>query len=148
MQVSAIQSFPDKNNMKIPLEFEVFPVDERVKFYEFYDKEDKNYNEFIQIAKSILNKYKTECNPKNQKLLKIAEECDKSFKNNYIHGGYKCDSDGNWSKECIASYHDIGYIFDHKKKKCVSDILYLFIREMNKKKKKKKQKKRKPMYMF
>ena len=139
MQVSAVQSFTDKNNVNVPLEFDVFPVDERVKFYEFYDEDDKNYNEFIQIAKSKLNKYKTECNPKNQKLLKIIEECDKEFNNNYTHGGYKCDNEGNWTTECVASYCDIGYIFDHIKKECVSDICS-FYKEDEKKDKKEKTK--------
>ena len=103
-----------------PLEYKVFPVDERVKYYEFFS--DENYNDFIKISKNILDKYKETCNPKNKKLLKITEKCDKFFNNSYTHGGYECGDDKKWTTKCVASYCDIGYIFDHEKKMCVADI--------------------------
>ena len=122
MQLSVIHLYTKKNNVDIPLEFEVFPVDERVKYYEFYNNEkDENYNDFINIAKSLLNKYKTKCNPNNKKLLKLTDKCDKYFNNSYTHGGYECGKDEKWSTNCVASYCDIGYIFDHEQNICVVD---------------------------
>ena len=70
----------------------------------------------------ILNNYKNKCNPNNSKLFLIKSECDKSFGNNYTHGGYKCGKDGKWEEKCIATYCDIGYIFDHNKQQCIIDV--------------------------
>ena len=135
MQLSAVHSFTDKKKVNIPLEFEVFPVDERVKYYEFYNNEkDLNYYEFIKIAKTLLNKYKTNCNPNNKKLLKLTNECDKTFKNKYTHGGYECGNDKKWSTKCVASYCDIGYIFDHEQNKCVADGCSKYKKEEKKEK--------------
>ena len=39
-----------------------------------------------------------------------------------MHGGYECGSDGKWSKTCIPSYCDNGYIYDKKTNKCIEDI--------------------------
>ena len=113
------QSFYHPNNMTIPLEYVITPVDEVEEFYEYYS--DNNYDKFISIAKKIFNKYKKECNPKNKKLVLVNSECDKIFKNNYTHGGYECGDDGKWSSNCIPSYCDIGYIFDHAKNECIID---------------------------
>ena len=69
-----------------------------------------------------MEKYKTECNPNNKNLILLDSECDKSFDNNYTHGGYECGSDGKWDKtHCVASTCELGYIFDHLNKSCVVD---------------------------
>ena len=120
MELSSFQIFFNKYNMKIPLEYEVSPVDEIIKYYKFYS--DENYNEFIYLSKNILNKYKNKCNPKNKKLLLLTNECDKYFINNYTHGGYECGDDGIWTERCVPSYCEPGYIFDHEKKKCIDDV--------------------------
>ena len=119
MQFAFMQSFYNPNNMSIPLEYVITPVDESQPFYEFYSNE--NYQDFIKIAKDIHGKYKTECNPKNKKLVKVSSECDKYFNNSYTHGGYECGDDGKWSDNCVASYCDLGYIFDYLEEKCVKD---------------------------
>ena len=76
------------------------------------------YDAFINDSLRIFEHYKTYCNPKNKKLLLISSECDGQF-SSHAHGGYECGDDGKWSKKCVASYCDIGYIFDHEKKKCI-----------------------------
>ena len=119
MQMALIQSFYNPNNMSIPLEYVITPVDELQPFYGFYS--DETYQDFIEIAKDIHNKYKTECNPKNKKLVKVSSKCDKYFSNNYTHGGYECGDDGKWSNKCVASYCELGYIFDFIQGKCVKD---------------------------
>ena len=119
MQFAFMQSFYNPNNMSIPLEYVITPVDESQPFYEFYSNE--NYQDFIKIAKDIHGKYKTECNPKNKKLVKVSSECDKYFNNSYTHGGYECGDDGKWSDNYVASYCDLGYIFDYLEEKCVKD---------------------------
>ena len=119
LQMAFFQTFYHPSNMTIPLEYSITPVDEVEEFYEYYS--DDNYDKFISIAKKIFNKYKNECNPKNKKLVLVNSECDKNFTNNYTHGGYECGDDGKWSSNCIASYCDIGYIFDHVKNECIID---------------------------
>ena len=120
MQMALFQTFYNPNNLSIPLEYEVTPVDESQPFYEFYSNE--SYQDFIKLAKEIHEKYKTECNPKNKKLVKVSSQCDKYFKNSYTHGGYVCGDDGKWSNKCVASYCDLGYMFDYNENKCVKDF--------------------------
>lgn len=120
MTVTGFQFFYNPKDLKIPIEFDINPVDEKVDIYEIFS--ERNYNTFIQEGIKILTKYKTNCNPKNKRLVLVDNECDIFFENNYTHGGYECGDDGNWSKKCVPSYCDIGYIFDHIKKKCIIDI--------------------------
>ena len=92
--------------------FKVTKPDEITNIYHFYD--DNYYDEFINKAKEIFEKYndKQECSKNNPYLVLEAEEC--KFDSNYTHGGYKCE-DGKWKKEassCQVSYCDIGYYFD------------------------------------
>ena len=77
---------------------------------------------FISNAKDILTKFQTDCNKSNKNLVKISEECDGQFGNDYTHGGYECGNDGKWSNKCVPSCCDPGYFFKKKKKKCVKDI--------------------------
>ena len=110
----------DINNTSTPLEYIMTPVDEIAPIYEFLNAD--NYNKFVSFAKKILEKYKTECNPNNKNLILLDSECDKSFGNNYTHGGYECGSDGKWNKtQCVASACELGFIFDHVSKSCVVD---------------------------
>ena len=103
---------------QIPLEFQIHEIDER---FEFYDKYyDDYYNDFLEEAHYIFEKYKTECNPKNKRLLFITDEC--VFDDKLMHGGYECGNDGKWSKTCVPSYCDNGYIYDKKTNKCIEDI--------------------------
>ena len=110
----------DLNETSTPLEYIITPVDEIAPIYEFLNAD--NYDKFIGVAKKILEKYKTECNPKNKNLILLDSECDKSFGNNYTHGGYECGSDGKWNKtKCVASTCELGFIYDHASKSCVVD---------------------------
>ena len=119
MQMAGIQSFYNPYNLSIPLEYLITPVDEIEPLYEYFSND--TYEKYIQIAKKKLEKYKTQCNPENKILVKISSECDKSFDNEYTHGGYECGKDGKWSSKCVPSYCDIGYYFDPKKGKCSID---------------------------
>ena len=120
IQISGIQTFFDDENQKKPLEYELILPDIQTNIFEIFDED--TYDRFIKESKNIFEKFKTECNPNNKNLVKVSEECDKEFKYNYIHGGYECGDDGKWSKKCIPSYCDIGYLFDQKNKKCIKDI--------------------------
>ena len=77
----------------------------------------------MEEAHYIFEKYKTQCNPKNKKLLFNTDEC--IFDNSIIHGGYECGDDGKWSKICVPSYCDDGYVYDIKKNKCIEEICLL-----------------------
>ena len=120
LKIPGIQTFYNPGNYSIPLEYDVTPVDEKINIYEIFN--DSNYEIFINESLLIFKKYKDHCNPDNKKLFLIREECDNSFGNNYTHGGYQCGKDGLWNKKCVASYCDIGYIFDHNKNKCIIDV--------------------------
>ena len=120
LQMPGIQTFYNKNNNNIPLEYEVSIADENSGIYESFDGD--SYQKFVDKAKEIFDKYKNECNSNNKNLLKITEECDEKFSNKYTHGGYECGDDGKWSKNCVASYCDSGYTFDKILKKCIKDI--------------------------
>lgn len=119
LSLSGIQTFYDPYNLSHPLEYEVTPVDEMVNFY--YSLIQPDYDELAEHALTILEKYKTNCNPKNKKLLLLTDKCNGKFQNSYTHGGYLCGDDGKWTETCVASYCDIGYIFDHVKKECIID---------------------------
>ena len=120
MQFAFMQTFYSEEEKNIPLEFGITPVDERFKFYDYY--KESNYDNFIKKAKEIFKKYETQCNPKNKRLVLVNKECDGKFENKHTHGGYECGEDGFWTKKCIPSYCDIGYIFDHNLKKCIIDV--------------------------
>jgi hypothetical protein len=119
LQLSGVQTFYDPYNLSHPLEYEVTPVDEIVNYYHYLVQPD--FDELAEHALTILEKYKTNCNPKNKKLLLFTDKCDGKFKNSNTHGGYVCGEDGKWTETCVASYCDIGYIFDHVKKECIID---------------------------
>ena len=125
--VPGTQSFYNPNNLTRPLEYEVTPVDEKVNIYfdKVYGSNDNmdpsDLDVFIDDSLKIFEKYKTHCNQNNKKLLLITNECDGNF-GNYTHGGYECGDDGLWTQNCVASYCDVGYIFDHTKKKFIENI--------------------------
>jgi hypothetical protein len=119
IQMPGIQSFYGPDDFQTPLEYEVALPDEKSGIFVNFDGD--SYDKFVRKAKDILKKYKTECNPKNKKLLKISNECDSKFPNDYTHGGYECGEDGKWTNKCVASYCDPGYFF-HIEKKNVSKM--------------------------
>ena len=120
MHLPGIQTFYNPNNLSIPLEYEITPVDEITNIFDIYS--DENYTIFINESLKIFEKYKTKCNPKNKKLILYTSECDGSFNNSYTHGGYECGDNGTWTTNCVPSYCDIGYIFDHNKNECIIDV--------------------------
>ena len=130
LQMGFAQPFYTPNNLSIPLEYIITPVDESQPFYKLFSNE--NYKDYIKLAKDIHQKYKTECNPKNKKLVKVSSECDKYFENNYTHGGYECGDDGTWSNKCVPSYCDLEYMFDYNESRCVKDYCSDLGKEENK----------------
>ena len=110
-------NFQNENNIKIPREYIINPIDERSSIYNKYN--DDKYNEFINEGLRIINKYKIECNPKNKKLLLLSDSC--LFDNNFTHGGFLCDDNGKWSNVCKPSFCDQGYYFDNYFNICKRD---------------------------
>ena len=120
IQFPGIQTFYNSEDNKIPLEYEVIEPDIHSDIFINFDM--STYQLFINKSKMIFEKYKTDCNPNNKNLVKVTEECDNKFGNNYTHGGYECGSNGKWTNKCVASYCDMGYFFNQKTKKCIKDI--------------------------
>ena len=110
-------NFQNEKNIKIPREYIINPIDERSSIYNKYN--DDKYNEFINEGLRIINKYKSECNPKNKKLLLLSDSC--LFDNNFTHGGFLCDDNGKWSNVCQPSFCDQGYYFDNYFNICKRD---------------------------
>ena len=115
-----IQIFFDYKINNIPLEYEITPVNDKITISEIFDK--SNYDNFILESKNIFEKYKTYCDSKNIKLLMISELCEGKFENEYTHGGFECKPNRMWSSNCVPSYCDEGYIFDHYTQKCIEDL--------------------------
>ena len=105
----------DEKDENIPEEFTVNYIDERVNLYNAYD--DSLYEDFVEEAKKIFDKYKNKCNPNNKYLKYLSDEC--TFENNYTHGGYICDENGYWSNICAPFYCDEDYYFDYVSQKCI-----------------------------
>ena len=106
----------------VPREFLVDAPDERVAIYSGYD--DSKYDVFIEAAKGILEKYKTQCNPDNLGLHMRTVLCDAQISKAHMHGGYVCGADGKWSTQCEGYYCDDGYYFNTKTKECEVDPFY------------------------
>ena len=119
--VTISETFDDsyQTGSSIPLEYQLDAVDERVDIYSKYS--DDLYNTFIEEGLKIHEKYKTNCNPDNDKLLKHDDKCKDINNLENAHGGYKCNEDGTWSTECMPYYCDIGYYYDRHQNKCVKE---------------------------
>ena len=104
-----------------PMAFKVNKVDEMTNIYHFYD--DAYYDEFINKANEIFDKYNETCSRENLNLVLESDEC--IFENDtYAHGGYSCGTDKKWGTDnttCKKSYCDIGYYYDKTQDKCVND---------------------------
>ena len=72
----------------------------------YHNYNDSYYNEFIDKALEIFDKYNNQgkCN-KNNLLLTLEQNDDKTcneFENDkHSHGVYQCKEDGTWSNICI-----------------------------------------------
>ena len=118
LEIPTIQTFYELDDKETPLEYEVNPIDIRIKLYKEFSS--NTYNEFVNEALKIFNESKEKCYSNN--LIKFDEECDKNFEK-HTHGGYACNNEENtWSNSCVEAYCDLGYSFDKNNKKCVKDI--------------------------
>jgi len=118
LQFAYYQSFVEPNNISIPLEFKVTPVDERMELYENFN--ESNYHVFVEKAKEIFAKYQKKCSKINKNLVLFNNSC--IFKEKNIHGGNPCGDNGEWNtSSCVPSYCDNNYIFNKKTGKCMFD---------------------------
>ena len=123
-QICITNNYLNYNNLKVPEEFNIIPVDEVSNIYETFDKY-KNYDLFIKTGKNYLEKYKTECNKNNNKLVLFNEKCIING-DIYAHGGHGCGIDSKWDmNKCIPIYCDDGYFFDNIENKCIKDPCYI-----------------------
>ena len=122
MEFAGIQTFYELKGTNVPLEYEVNPVDDRLDFHLDYNGNDDNYLTILESAIILLQNLDNSCYNNNKKIVKISENCDGQFGNEFTHGGYLCSDDGHWTEECVPTYCDIGYIFDEANKICVKDI--------------------------
>ena len=105
----------EEDDIKIPMEFKRYPVDELSDIHTKY--KDEYYDRFIKTAEKIFKKYNedNECNPDNNYLYLEAEECDSKLNIPHGHGGYICNKEGKWDKNnCKLKFCDTGYILNLK----------------------------------
>ena len=125
-QISYGPSYKNSYNFNIknfPQEFEEFPIDERMNFFNEFEETNEIYNKFIEKGKEIIEKYKFKCNVNNTNLKLLNKSCDKNF-NSYTFGGNVCNkTSGNWSNECQPFYCDFGYYFDYNTNSCLLDYV-------------------------
>ena len=115
LEMPGIQTFYYMDDKEIPLEYEVTPVDIRLKLY--LELTEANYQTFIEEIKEFFkNMDDGLCFSNNKNLVKISDECNSNFTNNFTHGGYVCGDNNKWSDKCIEAYCDMGYSFDPKKR--------------------------------
>ena len=108
---------------RIPREFIIDEIDERVDIQSF---DETNIDLFTKQSKLLLEKYKTECNPLNKRLVKYNKTCDEKITIKHAHGGFACGNDGKWTTNCIATYCDEGYKFDFDKQRCIEQVCPIF----------------------
>ncbi|EDR22410.1 hypothetical protein EDI_039100 [Entamoeba dispar SAW760] len=118
ISVTETYRFNYEYNESIPREFLTDMIDERVNIYSDPDIIDI----FEEETKKIIEKYQTKCNPKNKRLVKRDEKCDKEINIEHGHGGYECGDNGEWSTKCVLAYCDDGYKFDYINNKCIEDV--------------------------
>ena len=119
LEFPGIQSFYGDDDKDVPLEYEVTPVDIRLDLYSGFD--ERSLQNFIDSSQNILDNIRTKCFSSNKNLIMFSDECENRFENSFTHGGFTCNENGEWSKECVAAYCDLGYSFDQKNKKCIKD---------------------------
>ena len=118
LQIPAGPMYRNKHNEtteEIPEEFTINNIDERINLYNAYN--DNLYQDFVNEAKIIFEKYKRECNINNKYLKLLNENC--TFSDAHTHGGYICGEDGNWTTECAPFYCDEDYYFDYNTHECI-----------------------------
>jgi len=77
-------------------------------------------NDILLSAVKTVKQYKTNCNPKNKKLVYVNNEC-KVDDPNALDVGYGCGDDGTWDKnKCVISTCKPGYAVDFSKNACVN----------------------------
>ena len=112
------EAFENIKGDKFPNSFKVNKVDEITNIYHSFD--DIYYNEFIEAAKKIFDKYNKECNKDNLNLLYESNTC--VFPDDeHAHGGFRCNEEGKWGKDCQKSYCDLEYYYDKTTGKCEID---------------------------
>ena len=105
----------------VPKEFLIDEIDERTTFTSY---DDAKLDQFTTKTLELVEKYKTKCNPKNKRLVKVDSACDATAQkiDKNARGGYLCGDNGEWTTTCVISHCDVGYVFDHKNQKCLIDV--------------------------
>ena len=57
--------------------------------------------------------------------------CNNFPEDKFVHGGYKCGSDGKWSSQCQKYYCDLGYYYNIYRGKCMRDYCTNEPKEIN-----------------
>ena len=115
-------SYQNDSILHIPREYLINPIDERSNIFGRYD--DSKYDDFVKFGKQIFEKYKTECNKDNKRLLLKNDSCRFNY-DKFLRGGNVCGDDGKWNKDKCEPYYCIdGYQFDPYNKKCKKDVCY------------------------
>lgn len=117
---------------KIPMEYAIHPVDDRVDIYSEYS--DDIYDKFIEEGKNVhkkfnnidINNEKENCNSKNNKLFLYDNSCLNIETN--THGGHKCINNKWDMSQCVPSFCDIGFFFNQSSQMCEEECRFDLIK--------------------
>jgi len=109
----------------IPLDYEIIPIDKHTEYYDDFNPEDTtDITNLLSKTFDVFEQFKTQCNPRNSRLLLVTDEC-KSDEPNAVRSGYACGSNGEWDKNtCKVAACKEGYVVDFVNDKCILNPCY------------------------
>jgi len=128
LTVSFTESFPlfiEEGEKLYPRDYTLNYIDKHLGVYplvsQFYsDYDDETKEAIISKALELREEYQESCNPANQRLAFVTEECNASSFENAQFAGYRCGDDGHWNKtKCFIASCEYGYHVDFSKNECV-----------------------------
>jgi len=99
----------------IPGDYEVFRIDVHCGYNVSHDP---NKASLLKATTKVYERFKTECNPDNQRLLLVTENCT-SKDRHALYSGHPCGADGLWdTTKCRISACEAGYSVDFETDTC------------------------------
>jgi len=113
-----IETYPVPRNDSeiIPNDFNPLRIDKHTKYYDIITPVMSDFSEHVL---SVLDEFKTTCNPDNQRLLLVDSSCSVDDPN-ALYAGHPCGANGKWdTTKCKISACAPGYSLDPESNTCV-----------------------------
>jgi len=110
----------NKLDETIPADYDILRIDDHMNYQTAFYSSD--LEEFLLSALEVHEKFKTQCNPANKRLLLVTDECDIND-TIIVSRGYACGSNGQWDKsKCKVASCMEGYVVDFENDKCIPNV--------------------------